>query len=285
MSKKTLYPEILDLKALKAKIFPAPRPHDAHKGNFGHVLAIGGDYGMAGAMRIVAEAAIRIGAGLVSVATRPENVNIINTVRPEIMAHGLKNYKSLEPLIERATFIVIGNGLGQSAWSKNLLVRAVKSQKPLLIDADGLNILATLSDFRSRDNCILTPHPKEAARLLGMSVDGIQQNRCQAAMKLQKKYNGTIVLKGSGSIVCDTENKLSLCTAGNPGMASAGMGDLLSGIIGGLCAQSNDVATAAKFGVILHAISGDQAAEESGERGLLALDLLPYIRHHLNFNS
>lgn len=255
------------------------RPRDAQKGQFGHVLIIGGDEGFSGAVRLAAEAALRVGAGLVSVATRPENALILNTTRPEVMGHGVSSTKQLTPLLAKATVIVIGPGLGQSEWAKKLLNTVLKTQKPLIVDADALNLVAKKPIKNS--NWILTPHPGEAARLLKTSVDDIQRDRVSAVTKLQKKYGGVCVLKGAGTLVISTDGNPALCAAGNPGLASGGTGDVLAGVIGAWAGQGVPLFDAAKLGVLVHALAGDLAAKE-GERGMIASDLMPYLRRVVN---
>lgn len=256
-----------------------PRPRDAHKGLFGHVLVIGGGKGMAGAARLAAEAALRVGAGLVSVATEPEHVSAIVSERPEIMVHGIKKAGDLKLLLAKASVIVAGVGLGQTSWSKGLLAEVFSAPQPKVIDADALNLLA--SSPQKSDNWILTPHPGEAARLLNFQTKNIQADRIEAVKQLQQKYGGVIVLKGAGSLVCG-DDSLKICEAGNAGMASGGMGDVLSGIIGGLLAQHFNLQQAAELGVYLHAAAGDLAAKQQGERGLLASDLMPYLTSLIN---
>jgi len=257
----------------------SPRPRDAHKGLFGHVLIIGGDYGMAGAARLAGEAALRVGAGLVSIATRPEHVSAIVSGRPELMCHPVKQAKDLKPLLAKATVIVLGPGLGQSAWSKQLFKQALASALPKIIDADGLNLLA--KQTKKSDHWILTPHPGEAARLLKSDNKKIQADRITAVKQLQQKLGGIAILKGAGSLVAASDS-ISICQAGNPGMASGGMGDVLSGVIGGLLAQQFNLQQAAELGVCLHAYAGDLAAQQNGERGMLASDLMPYLRELMN---
>jgi hydroxyethylthiazole kinase-like uncharacterized protein yjeF len=258
-----------------------PRPRNAHKGMYGHVLIVGGDYGYSGAARMAAEAALRVGAGLVSVATRPDIALTLNLTRPEIMCHGISSDKALDPLLDKADVVIIGPGIGTSRWAKKLFLQVLKSKKPLVVDADALNILA--SKPVSHAHWILTPHPGEAARLLKSTVDEVQQDRVLAIHKLQKKMGGVCVLKGSGSLILAPNENLAQCEAGNPGMATAGMGDILSGVIGGLVAQGFSLEDAAKCGVLIHAMAGDLAAKE-GERGMLASDLLPYLRRLVNFH-
>lgn len=257
----------------------APRARDAHKGSFGHVLVVGGSDGMAGAARIAGEAALRTGAGLVSVVTKPQNVALINVGRPELMVHAIEWNQTIQHLLDKANVIVIGPGLGQDIWAKNLLAEVLSCDKPKVLDADALNLLANHPQQSSQ--WILTPHPGEAARLLKTSIELIQTSRADSARKLQQLYQGVVILKGAGSLVC-TESTLSICNAGNPGMASGGMGDLLSGILGGLLAQGFTLQQAAECGVCLHSDAGDLAAKYFGERGLLASDLLPYLHQFVN---
>lgn len=255
------------------------RNRAAHKGDFGHVLVIGGDDGMGGAARLSAEAALRVGAGLVSVATRAEHVASVTGNRPEIMCHAVKNASDLSGLIQKATVIVLGPGLGQSDWSRELFAMALNAKQPKIVDADGLNLLSEHS-FEYHD-WILTPHLGEAARLLHCTVEDIQANRIKAVKKLSDQYGGIIVLKGANTLIQAVDERPYICSAGNPGMASGGMGDVLSGVIGGLLAQYFSLLSAAKTGVLLHAMAGDLAAV-NGERGLLASDLMPYLRQLVN---
>ncbi|MCK4608327.1 MAG: NAD(P)H-hydrate dehydratase, partial [Gammaproteobacteria bacterium] len=242
----------------------------AHKGCFGHVLVVGGDRGMAGAVRLAGEAAIRTGAGLATVATRGEHIMAVSGMRPELMCYGINSGVDLAPLLARASVVVVGPGLGRSAWSLDLWQTVINDTKPKVVDADGLNWLAENSGYS--DNWILTPHPGEAARLLGCDTVTIQQDRFKAVRALQQKYGGVCVLKGAGTLVADAD-KIYICTAGNPGMASGGMGDVLSGIIGALLAQGLNLTEAARLGVMLHSHAADLAAERFGARALLASDL------------
>lgn len=256
------------------------RREDVNKANFGHVLVIGSDYGMAGAVRMAGEAAARVGAGLVSVATHPEHVDVVSVVRPELMCYGIRNKKELQPLLEKATVIILGPGLGQSEWSEEMFRAALLAPQPKIIDADGLNWLA--KNPQQQNNWILTPHPGEAGRLLKTETAAIQNDRFQAAFDLQERYQGVIVLKGSGTLVQAPTKITGICAAGNPGMASGGMGDVLSGVIGGLLAQGLTLEAAARIGVFVHSQAADRAALEGGQRGLLALDLMPYLQRLVN---
>ncbi|HPF57608.1 MAG TPA: NAD(P)H-hydrate dehydratase [Candidatus Competibacteraceae bacterium] len=257
------------------------RERSAHKGHFGHVLVIGGEQGMAGAARMAGEAAARCGAGLTSIATRAAHAGLQAAVRPELMFQGVETSEELEPLLNRATVIAIGPGLGRTDWGRTMLQAALASDKPLVVDADGLNLLAIEPVFR--ENWILTPHPGEAARLLKMTPNEVEADRITAVEDLALRYGGVAVLKGAGSLIASKEEgRVALCTAGNPGMASGGMGDVLTGVIAALLAQSLPPFAAAKAGVYLHGLAGDQAAQTGGERGLLATDLLPFLHAGVN---
>ena len=256
-----------------------PRRKDAHKGDFGHLLVIGGGPGMPGAIALCAEAGLRCGAGRVSIATHEQHHSAIAAARPELMSHAIRSAADLEKLLQRATTLVVGPGLGQSEWAEDLFAAAVKSALPLLLDADALNLLGA-SDIR-RSDWVLTPHPGEAARLLNTSVAEVQQNRLAALRELQDQYGGSVVLKGAGSLVSSADGPPWLCTGGNPGMAAPGMGDVLAGVIGALLAQGLSAEHATVVGVAVHARAGDQAAL-AGERGLMARDLMPRLREAVN---
>ena len=251
------------------------RTRTAHKGRYGHVLVVGGEHGYSGAARLAAEAAARVGAGLVSVATRAAHAGLIHLTRPELMAHAVESATDLEPLLEQATVIAIGPGLGRGPWARSLLDRVLATERPLIVDADALNLLA--EHPVRRDSWVLTPHPGEAGRLLGRDSRAIQQDRFAAVAELHARYGGSIVLKGAGSLILAEDGCPAICTAGNPGMASGGMGDVLTGVIAGLAAQGLALPAAARCGVDLHARAGDLAAVD-GERGLLAGDLMAPLR-------
>jgi NAD(P)H-hydrate epimerase len=274
----------LDLTVLNTQL--PRRIRNAHKGLYGHVLVIGGDRGMAGAALMAAQAAGRVGAGLVSCATQPDHVAALVARAPEIMAHGVRAGGELDELLSRATVIVLGPGLGRSAWSEQLFERVWRHLQteaiPAVFDADALNLLAqgAIAPSPHCPTWVLTPHPGEAARLLGVASSEIQRDRFAAAHALQQRYGGAVVLKGAGTLVAG-EDAIGVASYGNPGMASGGMGDVLSGVIGGLLAQHLPLVTAAELGVCMHGRAGDLAAA-SGERGLLATDLLPYLRELAN---
>lgn len=255
-----------------------PRARGAHKGDFGHVLVIGGGQGMPGAVRLAGEATLRTGAGRVSIATHPSHAAILVATRPELMSHGVAAVADLEPLLENADVIAFGPGLGQSAWAEALYDCVADSSLPAVWDADALNLLAKTPNKANKR--IITPHPGEAARLLGTSTADIQADRPLALASLAEKYGGTAVLKGSGSLV-SADSTPFLCASGNPGMAAPGMGDVLTGVVAGLLAQGLAMTEAAAIGVEVHARAGDRAAL-SGERGMIASDLMAELRAALN---
>lgn len=253
-----------------------PRALNSHKGTHGHVLIIGGDHGMGGAAILAAEAALRAGAGKVSVATRASHISAFNSRCPEVMAHAVENSADLAPLLAQASVIAIGPGLGQAAWGQSLWAAVKHHPLPLVVDADALNLLAQ-EPFR-REHWVLSPHPGEAARLLSDTVNQVESDRLAALTALHHRYQARIVLKGVGSLIYE-EGHASLCPFGNPGMASGGMGDVLTGIIAALWAQAlpSPVASA----VLAHALAGDAAAK-AGERGLLAHDIIAHLRAQVN---
>ncbi|MGB9429429.1 MAG: NAD(P)H-hydrate dehydratase [Gammaproteobacteria bacterium] len=255
------------------------RSRTAHKGQFGHVLVIGGDHGMGGAVRLTAEAALRCGAGRVSVATRPAHVTGLLAGLPEAMVYGMDDAAEVVPLMTRATVIAIGPGLGQNDWGRILLARALDTPLPLVVDADALNLLAAHPIVRGQ--WVLTPHPGEASRLLKQTTEDVQQDRFQAAAQLRDQYRATVVLKGAGSIVAAADEIPAVCSGGNPGMAAPGMGDALTGIIAALIAQGLTLSDAARTGAQCHALAGDRAAQ-SGERGLTVRDLIEALRGVVN---
>ena len=248
-----------------------PRLRASHKGDFGHVLVVGGGPGMAGAVRLCGEAALRSGAGRVSVATHPSHAALISAARPELMSHGIPSGKDLSELVEKVDVIAFGPGLGQTDWALELYTRVSASGKPAVWDADALNLLA--GNPVSASHRVITPHPGEAARLLGLPATEIQADRPAALQSLSAKYGGVTVLKGAGTLISSASGVPFVCTAGNPGMAAPGMGDVLTGVIAALLAQGLSLQDAATGGVELHARAGDLAAV-GGERGMLASDLI-----------
>ncbi|HTC45307.1 MAG TPA: NAD(P)H-hydrate dehydratase [Steroidobacteraceae bacterium] len=256
------------------------RARQAHKGDFGRVLIIGGGVGMPGAARLCGEACLRAGAGLVTVATAPENLVAIVAGRPELICLPLGSPADLVSALERADVVAIGPGLGRTAWAQELVRLTLKCPKPLVVDADALNIIAETGK-RDRDNWILTPHPGEAARLLGVDTADVQADRLAALSALVRDFGGTIALKGAGTLVGRQGKAPGLCERGNPGMASAGMGDVLTGAIAGVLAQCADPWLATRAAVMAHALAGDAAARP-GERGLVALDVARELQACVN---
>lgn len=268
----------LELDGLLAQF--APRPPDTHKGHCGRVLVVGGDLGMGGATLLAAEAALRCGAGLVTAATRDAHVPALLARRPEVMARGVRGGQDLAPLVAASDVLALGPGLGQGSWSEQLFQTACRDAPgALVLDADALNLLARHGGPSPRDKWVLTPHPGEAARLLETDTATVQADRFAAARALQARYGGVVVLKGNGTLVCG-EDSLLLSDYGNPGMASGGMGDVLSGVIAGLLAQGLAPLDAAALGVCLHGAAADRAAV-AGQRGLLAADLMAPMRELL----
>src|SRR3569833_225894 len=256
------------------------RPRAAHKGNFGRVLIVGSGSGMPGAVRLSGEACLRVGAGLVTVAVAPENVPAISAGRTELICLQLTAEDVLAEAIDIADVIAIGPGRGRTQWAREALNAVLKSDKPLVVDADALNLIAE-AGTKPRDNWILTPHPGEAGRLLDISTEEIQADRLAALDRLVRRYGGVVVLKGAGTLVGTKGFITALCERGNPGMASAGTGDVLTGAITGILAQCRDNWLAARVGVLVHAMAGDAAAR-TGERGLLASDVARELHHCVN---
>lgn len=259
-----------------------PRAAGAHKGDFGHVLVVGGDLGTGGAVMLSAQAALRCGAGLVSVATRPEHVAAGLARLPEAMWLGVSSANQLMGPLERASVLVVGPGLGQAAWGRSLLSAVANAHLPQVWDADALNLLAR-SPLALPSGSVLTPHPGEAARLLGISTEAVQADRPGAARKLARKYASVCVLKGAGTLVAAPAGRLALCDHGHPAMAGAGLGDVLTGVLAALLAQGLDAWQAACLGVWLHARAGERLGVEG--RGLAASDLVAVIRELLEEHS
>lgn len=267
-------------------LFPS-RVLSSHKGHFGHVVIVGGDLGFGGAVILAALGAMKSGAGKVSVITRAQHVSALLSRCPEAMAMGAEDGQQALGLMAQADVLVVGPGLGQSAWGQQLLQQALRLDCPLVLDADALNLLAHGNMATSfEDRCVvMTPHPGEASRLIHRPVSHIQADRFEASEAIAKQWQCTVVLKGLGSIVHsedEQQNLTSVCGDGNPGMASGGMGDVLSGICGSLLAQKrqqlpnllHDVVTSA---VCLHSAAADLAAKQ-GEYGLLASDVAEAVR-------
>ncbi len=270
---------LVDARTLRVEGMPR-RARYANKGDNGHVLVVGGDAGMSGAVCLAGLGALRSGAGLVSVATHPVHAAMLNVPRPELMVHAVGDAPALRPLLERASVVVLGPGLGRQAWGRTLWQSVLAAGTPLVLDADGLNLLAE-APRAFVTPVVLTPHPGEAGRLLGISTSAVETDRFAAVREIARRYNAVVVLKGAGTLIARADGRLDVCPWGNPGMASGGMGDILSGIIAALLAQGCSGWQAAGLGVGLHARAGDRAAQ-AGERGLLATDLLQPLRALVN---
>lgn len=258
-----------------------PRPVHSHKGTYGRLLCVGGNRGTAGAIRLAGEAALRSGAGMVRVYTHESSTIQVSAGRPELMVTD----SELEAALNWASCVVIGPGLGQNEWAEDAFALTMKHcqshNKPVVIDADALNLLCQQSTAFTLEHSILTPHAGEAARLLGVSVDDVESDRFNYARQCSQRYHAVCVLKGAGTLV-DNEKKTWVCRHGNPGMATAGSGDVLSGILGALMAQGVSVDIAAKYGVVLHAKAGDDIAQLYGQRGMIASDLFDAVRALIN---
>lgn len=260
----------------------AARRPTAHKGQSGHLLLIGGDRGLGGAILLSAESALRSGAGMVSLATRSEHVAAALARLPEVMTVGAHSANQLMGLLEQASVLVVGPGLGQAAWGRSLLSAAVNAPVPQVWDADALNLLSK-GGLELPEGCVMTPHPGEAGRLLGMSTADVQADRFTVARQLSKKYSAVVVLKGAGSLIASPDGRVALCDRGHPAMATAGLGDVLAGLVGALLAQGMDAFDAACLAVWLHASAGERLGKLG--RGLAASDLIPAIRQLLEEQS
>jgi ADP-dependent NAD(P)H-hydrate dehydratase / NAD(P)H-hydrate epimerase len=258
-----------------------PRGRAANKGDFGRVLIVGGGPGMPGAVRLAGESCLRVGAGLVTVATARDNLNAVVAGRPELIVHAVEEAAALEPLLGSADVVAVGPGLGQSTWAASMLESVLGCGKPLLIDADALNLLAK-SARPAPARSVLTPHPGEAGRLLGSNAAAIQSDRMAALHALQARHPGSvIVLKGAGTLIGAEGQIPGICERGNPAMAAPGMGDVLTGVIAGILAQCRDPWQAACAGVLAHALGGDELARDRS-RGILALELAEAISRWVN---
>lgn len=278
-------PQLLDGTAFTARRLSianlprlATRAPVSHKGKFGHVLLIGGDRGYGGAILLSAQSALRSGAGMVSLSTRPEHVSPALSRIPEAMVLGTSSANQLMGLLEKVSVLVVGPGLGQAGWGRSLLSAAANAPLPQVWDADALNLLAG-GQVNLPKGCVITPHPGEAARLLGVSTADVQSDRPAAAHALSKKYTAVVVLKGTGSLIAHPDGRLALCHQGHPAMATAGLGDVLAGVLGALLAQGMEPFDAACLAVWLHANAGEQQGKSG--RGLAASDLIPVIRQLL----
>ena len=289
------------------KLVQAPRAAAANKGNFGHVLVVGGSIGRSGAPAMTALGALRAGAGLVTAAAPAPVVPQVAAVAPELMTWVLEESltggiaaenaaaDTLAALTERKTVLAVGPGLGQRGETTEFVVALIRETKmPLVIDADGLNILAAdrslLADVAKMAQggriVVMTPHPGEMARLAEKSVAEIQADRLDTAREFARSNRVTLVLKGARTLVAHPDGAVAVNTTGNPGMAKGGSGDLLTGLIAGLIAQHpGDAARAVEAAVYLHGLSCDMAVRKSDERTLLATDCLRHLPRAFQFRG
>lgn len=261
------------------ELMPRRLPAD-HKGSAGHIAIIGGDHGTSGAIRLAGDAALRAGSGLVTLVTRETHASVLNLGRPELMVTGIEERGVLRTILKGKDVAVIGPGLGQTSWSRLLWGEILDCDLPMIVDADGLNLLAR--DTVQRDTWILTPHPGEAARLLDCTTADVQSDRLAAVKAIQARYGGICVLKGSGTLIADDAGDTCLCDRGNAGMASGGMGDILSGVLGAMVGQGLTLRNSAIASVWLHAAAADRAAADTGPVGLIASDLMSWLRRLRN---
>lgn len=297
-------PLLTTLTQKQVAAFLKPRPADSHKGLFGTVTVIGGANGMAGAALLAGRAALKMGAGSVHMGLLADNAPSVDVNVPELMMHSaadaLKQLPHPAPLLKEKTslpspaggkaegnVLVIGCGLGQSLAAQKLLYDAIQLDMPLVLDADALNLIALRPDLRSmlharKAASIFTPHPGEAARLLACSVEEVQKDRARAALSLVTKLGGSVVLKGAHSVCASPNGKLHLNPTGNAGMSSAGMGDVLSGMLGAFIAQGLNADEAMLLAVYLHGAAGDALAKQNATLGMSATEVTEWARFLLN---
>ena len=276
-------PLTIETKKLLRKLL---RNSESHKGDFGHVLVVAGNIGFGGAALLSSKAAIKIGAGLVSLATRSEHLQAALSFAPEVMTKPVDSGQSLENYLDFPTVICLGPGLGRDYWSEQMIYKSLenshKNKTPILIDADGLNLLPEFSKkLPLPKKIVLTPHLGEAARLLNTSVEKVKKNKVSTAKRISNKYNSVVVLKSHETLICK-EDKIYICDKGNPGMATAGMGDVLSGMISGLIAQKLSLFEAACLGVDLHARAGDIYSKKNNQQSLLPTDIIDLFARVIN---
>jgi len=284
-AKPEFAPLMRRIDAAELAVALPPRARESHKGTSGRVLLVGAGLGMPGAARLAGEAALRVGAGLVTVAGAPENLLPVTATRPELIYLPTPAGAGLDAALRAADVVGIGPGLGTGEWAAKLWqeFRRVSPQRAV-VDADALNLLAR-EPGKLPAGWVITPHPGEAARLLGSDTAAVQADRLGAVRELQARYGAIAVLKGAGTLVA-AEGAVFYNERGNPGMATAGMGDVLTGVIAGLDAQLRDSALAARLGVLVHSLAGDSAARSArgsgGQRGLIASDVIAELRGWVN---
>jgi NAD(P)H-hydrate epimerase len=273
------------------------RPVEGHKGTFGHVLVVAGSLGKSGAAQLCALACARSGSGLVTLATPQVCQAIVASAVAEVMTYALDDCAGglsatavgqLAPLWQGKQAIAVGPGLGQTDSVREVVAQLVENcPVPLVIDADALNVLSGSVDLlpaREPDSVVLTPHPGEMSRLTGLSVEYIQNHRCEVARQFAQQWRVVLVLKGARTVVAAPDGRICINSSGNSGMGSGGMGDVLTGIIAAWIAQGLDLFSAAVLGVYLHGAAADHCAQQLGTSGYLAGDLaqrLPTARQIL----
>jgi len=250
-------------------ILPAPRKNNSYKNQYGHVVVFGAGPGMSGATRLAGFAALRSGAGLVSLCVHPDNVIAAASDHAELM---VSDWDAVDRMVSLASIIVVGPGLGESLQAKNILQKLSVTDKPIVVDADALQ--PWFLNALSSEHCVITPHPGEAARLLESSTGQIQQDRVSAIFKLNEQWPFVCVLKGSGSLVGEQQKMLKLCAHGHAGMATAGMGDVLSGLVAGYLAQGLNTLDATQTAVLVHALAAEVYAKQHDSSSLIASDVI-----------
>ena len=274
------------------------RPKDSHKGDFGHIFILAGSRGLTGAAALCSNAALRSGAGLVTLGIPVSLNSIMSRKLTEVMTLSLAetkeqtlSLKAEQEILKKANSsdaIVIGPGLSRNAETGKLIRNlVVKIEKPMVLDADALNAVSEKTEIlgKIKTKYIITPHPGEMARLTNKSLNYIKNNRLIVAKKFSHDYNAVVVLKGAGTIVAESGGKYYVNTTGNPGMATAGSGDVLAGIIAGFLGQGLNEFDAARSGVYMHGLAGDIAAEDKGEAGLIAGDILENIPYAIKITQ
>ncbi len=277
------------LKIMRLPVQLLKRKLDSHKGDYGHLLVLGGSLGLSGAVCLSAAAALKVGAGLVTAGIPRSLNNIFEVKLTEVMSLPLPEeggalsreaFKDIKKFLDKIDLIILGPGAGLKNSTKELIIRVVKEiDKPMVVDADGLGALATNLEVllkRKTKALILTPHLGEFSRLLKLDIGKIKKKRKELVKKFAFRYNLTLILKGKNTLVSDGQRVFENKT-GNPGMATAGTGDVLTGIIGGLVAQGIDQFQAAKIGVYLHGLAGDYAARDKTQNCLIASDIIEYL--------
>jgi hydroxyethylthiazole kinase-like uncharacterized protein yjeF len=280
---------LLEREEIQKWLSPPRRP-DTHKGDYGHLLVIAGSVGKTGAAAMACEAALRMGAGLVTLAI-PKSLNAIMEVKlTEVMTEPLPetpkqtlSLRALNPLLrlcEKKSAVIIGPGIGTFKETQSLVLKLIKTlDLPIILDADGLTALATQTKVLSASNgsLTLTPHPGEMARLMGSTPKEVQEDRIGISRKFSQSHRIHLVLKGYRTLIATPNGEIFINPTGNPGMASGGTGDVLTGMIGGLISQGFDQLTSLQISVFLHGLAGDRVAQAKGEKSLVATDIIEEI--------